>query len=206
MKGKGSSTFPSLSRLPRRMPMNIELTEEEKNLLLHVAREAVTSRLLGTPLKLPPDTGNLQAQAGVFVTLTTKAGKLRGCIGQLVGRNNLVETIAEVACSSAFQDPRFTPVRKEELDTLVFEISILSPFRPATPEEVVPGTHGIYLRRGYRSGLLLPQVATEQGWNRIEFLEHGCLKAGLSGGCWEDPGTELFIFTALVFHEPHERS
>ncbi len=181
--------------------MEIVLTEEEKKTLLQVARQSVTSILEGTTFTHPTPTGNLLSKAGVFVTIHTTKGSLRGCIGQLFGKANLMDTVKEVAISSAFHDPRFSPVKREELNDLVFEISILSPFRLANPEEVVPGTHGIYVKNGYFSGLLLPQVATEQGWNRIQFLDHGCMKAGLPVGCWQDPHTELYIFTAIVFSE-----
>ncbi|GAB4369179.1 MAG: AmmeMemoRadiSam system protein A [Spirochaetales bacterium] len=181
--------------------MDLTLTEEEQYILLQVARQAVTSVLEGWEYTPPPPTGNLLSRAGVFVTIHTRKGNLRGCIGQLVGRTNLVETVKETARSSAFHDPRFPPVRREELGNLVFEISVLSPFRPAKPEEVIPGTHGIYIKNGFYSGLLLPQVATEQGWDRLQFLDHGCRKAGLSPGCWQDPRTELYVFTAFVFKE-----
>lgn len=185
--------------------MDIVVTEEEKNTLLQVARQSVTSFLEGRTYEPPPPRGNLQSKAGVFVTIHTTRGNLRGCIGQLFGKTHLIDTVKEVAISSAFHDPRFTPVRQEEVKDLVFEISILSPFRLAKPEEVVPGTHGIYLKNGFFSGLLLPQVATEQEWNRLEFLDHGCRKAGLSAGCWQNPDTELYIFTALVFKEQTPR-
>ncbi len=181
--------------------MEITLTEEERKILLTVARQSVTSALEGRPYDPPAPKGNLRSKAGVFVTIHTRNGSLRGCIGQLVGKANLIDTVKDVALSSAFHDPRFTPVKRGELQDLVFEISILSPFQLAKPEEVVPGTHGIYLKNGFFSGLLLPQVATEQGWNRLQFLDHGCRKAGLPEGCWQDPNTELYIFTALVFRE-----
>ncbi len=107
-----------------------------------------------------------------------------------------------MARASAFQDPRFRSVTREEFDGLRFEISVLSPLlRADSPEDVVPGTHGIYIRRGCNSGLLLPQVAVEQGWEREQFLNHGCLKAGLPPETWKMPDTEIFIFTALVFSE-----
>jgi len=181
--------------------MDFVLTEAEKKTLLQVARQSVTSYLEGSTFEPPRPTGHLLSRAGVFVTIHTTKGNLRGCIGQLFGKANLIDTVKEVAISSAFHDPRFTSVRREELKDLVFEISILSPFQLAKPEEVIPGTHGIYLKNGFFSGLLLPQVATEQGWNRLEFLDHGCRKAGLSPGCWQDPDTELYTFTALVFKE-----
>ncbi|MFQ3621462.1 MAG: AmmeMemoRadiSam system protein A [Spirochaetales bacterium] len=181
--------------------MELFLTDREKKLLLSLARETVSSALEGKPVIPPVAEGNLCTNAGVFVTIHKTDGSLRGCIGQLYGKSNLVETVREVALSSAFNDPRFTPVKKEELKDLVFEISILSPLRQGKAEEIIPGKHGIYLKRGYSGGLLLPQVAVEQGWDRWEFLDHGCRKAGLLPGSWKDPYTELYLFTALVFKE-----
>lgn len=181
--------------------MELVLTAGEKKILLQVARQSVSSVLEGIACEPSHPTGNLLAKAGVFVSIHTAQGILRGCIGQLFGKASLIDTVKEVAISSAFHDPRFPSVKREELKELVFEISILSPFRLARPEEVVPGIHGIYLKNGFSSGLLLPQVATDQGWDRIQFLNHGCRKAGLPEACWQDPNTELYIFTALVFGE-----
>ena len=148
-----------------------------------------------------PTTAALELPAGVFVTLR-KEGRLRGCIGRLVATEPLRRTVAEVAVSSAFEDPRFPPVRLSETDTLQIEISILSPLRRIMDTaEIEPGVHGVLLQRGSRSGLLLPQVATEQGWGRDEFLEHTCRKAGLPAGSWRDPDTRVEIFSAFVFGE-----
>jgi len=106
-----------------------------------------------------------------------------------------------MALASAFEDPRFSPVRKDELSGLRLEISVLSDFTESSAEDVVPGKHGILIRRGSRSGILLPQVATEQGWDRVQFLRHGCLKAGLPAESWKEDGVLISVFTALVFHE-----
>jgi AmmeMemoRadiSam system protein A len=114
--------------------MDFVLTEAEKKTLLQVARQSVTSYLEGSTFEPPRPTGHLLSRAGVFVTIHTTKGNLRGCIGQLFGKANLIDTVKEVAISSAFHDPRFTPVRREELKDLVFEISILSPFQLAKPE------------------------------------------------------------------------
>ncbi len=104
--------------------------------------------------------------------------------------------------SSAFEDPRFPPLGKEEWDATTIEISVLSPFEKITDAgRIRVGTHGIMIRRGSRSGLLLPQVATEQGWDRDTFLTHACLKAGLPADAWRSPDTSIEIFSAIVFHE-----
>jgi AmmeMemoRadiSam system protein A len=110
--------------------------------------------------------------------------------------------VKEVAVSSAFEDPRFPPVQRSELAQLTIEISVLSPLRRITdPREVVVGVHGILIRRGFRSGLLLPQVATEQGWDRETFLAHTCRKAGLPMDAWKSPDVVLEVFSATVFSE-----
>jgi AmmeMemoRadiSam system protein A len=129
-----------------------------------------------------------------------KDGKLRGCIGHIRAKKPLVETIVEMAEAAAFQDPRFPPVSSQELDQLDYEISVLTPLRRIKDvEEIQVGIHGIYLKRGGSSGLLLPQVATEWGWDRTTFLEHTCTKAGLPEDAWKDTKTEIYIFSADVF-------
>ena len=136
---------------------------------------------------------------GAFVTLH-KEGKLRGCIGHIRGEKPLAKTVAEMAEAAAFQDPRFPPVTSEELGLLKYEISVLTPFRQISDvEEIEVGVHGIYMKRGSCSGLLLPQVATEWGWDRNTFLEHTCTKAGLPEDAWKDKKTEIYIFSADVF-------
>jgi AmmeMemoRadiSam system protein A len=127
---------------------------------------------------------------------------LRGCIGHVVGRGPLEDTVRDSAVSAAFRDPRFAPITRPELQAVRFEISVLSPLRRVeSPEEVIPGTHGVMLSGFGRSGLLLPQVATEQGWDRETFLSHCCYKAHLSAGCWQNPATDIQVFTATVFDE-----
>jgi AmmeMemoRadiSam system protein A len=129
-----------------------------------------------------------------------KQGRLRGCIGQIHARQPLVRTVAEMAVAAAFEDPRFPPLRREELRDIDIEISVLTPLRRITDVgEIQVGTHGIYLRRGAYSGLLLPQVATEWGWDRNTFLEHTCEKAHLPKDAWKDKKAEIYIFSADVF-------
>jgi AmmeMemoRadiSam system protein A len=107
-----------------------------------------------------------------------------------------------MALSSAFEDPRFPPLARDELARITIEVSVLSPFRlTRDPAEIRVGTHGILVRRAGRSGLLLPQVATEQGWEREEFLAHTCRKAGLPDDAWREPDTAIEIFSAIVFGE-----
>ena len=185
--------------------MEFTLGPEEQRLLLATARCAIYDRLgLRFDVPAPFASEALAATCGAFVTLH-KGGRLRGCIGHLSSDRPLTETVSEVAVSSAFDDPRFPPVTEEEAPRLSIEISVLSPFREISdPREVVVGTHGILMRRGGRSGLLLPQVATEQGWDREEFLDHTCLKAGLPMGSWRESGTHIEVFSAFVFGEDNK--
>jgi AmmeMemoRadiSam system protein A len=178
-----------------------ELTGREKIILLQTARISIEVRLFGKKAEYPEPTPLLKENCGAFVTLH-KEGGLRGCIGYVVAIKPLVETIKDVACASAFGDPRFQPVRKEEYPSLELEISVLSPLRVITDvNEITVGEHGIVIRRGHSSGLLLPQVATEYGWDRNTFLTQTCHKAGLPGNAWKDPATEIEIFSAIVFNE-----
>lgn len=180
------------------------LSKEEKLYLLRLCRETLKTYFQGKTFQPEPPLResypHLYEKRGIFVTLT-KGGELRGCIGTLYGEKPLYEEICEVVLSSAFKDPRFPPLKPEELEEIEIEISLLSPFKKAKPEEVEVGKHGIYIKRGYFRGLLLPQVAKEHHWDRETFLRHGCLKAGLPENCLEDPETELYIFTAEVFSE-----
>ncbi|MGB9762201.1 MAG: AmmeMemoRadiSam system protein A [Caldimicrobium thiodismutans] len=180
------------------------LSKEEKIYLLKLCREVLKAYFQGKVFKPEPPLRekcpHLYEKRGVFVTLK-KGGRLRGCIGTLEGEKPLYEEVCEVVLNSAFRDPRFPPLEKKELDEIEIEISILSPFVRAKPEEVEVGKHGIFLKKGPYRGLLLPQVATEYNWDRRTFLRQGCLKAGLSENCWEDPETELYLFTAEVFSE-----
>jgi AmmeMemoRadiSam system protein A len=182
--------------------MNLVLSDAAKKLLLKSARETLEAALEKTQTRHEPPPPELEVSCGVFVTLRTASLALRGCIGRLSGGGKpLHELTREMALASAFEDPRFPPLRKDELKNLSIEISLLSEFEEAKPEDVIPGVHGILIRRGRNSGILLPQVAVEQGWDRVQFLRHGCLKAGLPEASWKDPAAIISIFTALVFHE-----
>jgi AmmeMemoRadiSam system protein A len=181
--------------------MNFSLTDSEKLVLLKTAREAIASKLTKKPPAYPAPTETLKTNCGAFVTLH-KRGRLRGCIGYVVGLKPLIDTVREMALSSAFSDTRFEPVEKSEFADLEIEISVLSPLRRiSNVEEIEVGTHGILMKSGFCSGLLLPQVATEYGWNREAFLLHTCYKAGLPGDAWRKQGVEIEIFSAIVFSE-----
>ena len=178
------------------------LTDEEKKSLLKIARDTLTMHVAG---KGKPDLANynltprLKEKAGAFVTLHKK-GELRGCIGYIEGVAPLAETIRENACNASTEDPRFPSVTPSELKDIDIEVSVMSPLRKIdSPEEVIAGKHGVILKKGWRQGVFLPQVATEQKWDRETFLMHLGLKAGLDMNAYKD--SELYVFTAEVFGE-----
>lgn len=178
----------------------MKLTQKEKERLKEIARLAIKSRLERTPEpELGIESETLKINCGTFVTLKIDE-ELRGCIGMITATKPLYESVIEMAQAAAFDDPRFKPLTKAEFDKIDVEISVLSPLRVITDiNEIVVGKHGIIVRRGYRSGLLLPQVATEYNWDRDTFLRHTCLKAGLQAHAYLDPSSEIQIFTAEVF-------
>ena len=119
-----------------------------------------------------------------------------------MARAPLIDTVKETAQSAAFQDPRFAPLSRKEWGDIALEISVLSPLEEAKSiDDIEVGVHGVMMRKGFQSGLLLPQVATEYGWDRETFLTHTCYKAGLPGDCWRSPETRIEIFSAIVFGE-----
>jgi len=184
----------------KKVGIDLGLTEEEKKILHQIARETIRNYLEGKPLpRFKVEFPSLKEPRGAFVSLH-KEGMLRGCIGHLRADQPLYETIKNMAIAAAFDDPRFPPLRLEELDQVEIEISVLTPFKRITDiEEIEIGKHGLYIVRGFYSGLLLPQVAIEYGWDRITFLEHTCNKAGLPKDAWKDKETEIYIFSADVF-------
>jgi AmmeMemoRadiSam system protein A len=146
-----------------------------------------------------PESPVLREKRGAFVTLK-KRGELRGCIGYVEAFKPLYRTIREMARAAAFNDPRFPPLTAAEWPEIEVEISVLSPLEEISdPGRIEVGRHGILLRNGPCSGLLLPQVAVEYGWEREEFLYHTCLKAGMAGDCWRRSGTRIYIFSAEIF-------
>lgn len=176
------------------------LTDEDKRILLNLARLSIRSRLFGETPDWPACSAALQERHGAFVTIHAR-GNLRGCIGHMNADTELCALVRSMANAAAFEDPRFLPLSRPEYDDITLEISVLTPFEPCTPLEVVPGVHGVYLIRGYRSGVFLPQVAPEQGWDRQQLLDNLCRKAGLEPGAYAMPDARLFRFTAIVFGE-----
>lgn len=182
-------------------PGELCLSDQEKRSLLQAARETIRASLDKDTPDIPPVPPSLRRKCGAFVTLH-KRGALRGCIGYIEAHQPLIDAVRSAALAAAFSDPRFPPVRRQELDGLQIEISVLSPLRPLRDvQEIEVGRHGILIRQGYRSGLLLPQVATEYGWDRDTFLDQTCRKAGLPAGGWRSADTEIEIFSAQVFGE-----
>ncbi len=178
------------------------LTDSEKCLLLRVARSAIETavcrRSEPPPEEFPP---SLLQHGGAFVTLHLGT-ELRGCIGYIESVNSLVDTVCEVAAKAALEDYRFEPVMAGEIPDLTIEISVLSPLSlMRDPDEIVIGTHGLLLEHRHARGLLLPQVATEHGWDREMFLMQTARKAGLAPSMCDHPDTKIFLFTAQVFHE-----
>lgn len=171
---------------------------EDRIKFLDLARRSVAAAATGKQLPDIPDGSVFQSEGGAFVTLK-KHGTLRGCIGHFTGTGSLGSTVIEMAASAAVHDPRFPAVAPDEVEELDLEISLLSPMVLSRPEDVVPGTHGIYIRSGFHSGTLLPQVAIEQDWDRDTFLSHTCMKAGLSPDSWKREDVQIYTYTAEVF-------
>jgi AmmeMemoRadiSam system protein A len=179
------------------------MNDTQKQTLLKVARDTVEAIITGgAALKPESDDPQLNAHCGCFVTLKNK-GRLSGCIGRFVSDIPLIELVVEMAKASATGDPRFfaDPITAGELEQVDVEISVLSPLeRTGDPLSLRLGVDGIYIKQGRASGCFLPQVATETGWTKEEFLSYCCShKAGLAPDAWKDPETEVFLFTAEVF-------
>jgi AmmeMemoRadiSam system protein B/AmmeMemoRadiSam system protein A len=184
-----------------RVGVDLGLSAADKAELLKIARKSIEARVRGKAMPtFAPSSPILGEKRGAFVTLT-EGGELRGCIGHIVGTQPLYRTVSEMAVAAATEDPRFPPLASEELDNVAIEVSVLTPLRKvAGPDEIEVGRDGIYLEKGHNRGLLLPQVATEYGWDCREFLDHTCLKAGLPKGSWRE-GANIQAFSAQVFNE-----
>ncbi len=184
----------------------MDLSASDQAILFRVARDSIKAHLKGETAALPMDASPALSQpSGVFVTLHLN-GRLRGCIGYLDATKPLLAAVQDMAIAAAFNDPRFPPLRQEELARLDLEISVLSPMcQIKNIEAIEVGRDGIYLEQGPYRGLLLPQVATEYGWDRLTFLKQTSVKAGLPPDAWENPSTRIFIFSAKILHEPPKK-
>jgi AmmeMemoRadiSam system protein B/AmmeMemoRadiSam system protein A len=179
------------------------LDKTQRKKLLELARNSIETYLkTNKKLEVTEEDPLLLKEMGAFVTLREQ-GELRGCIGNLIGSQPLYLTIRDMAVEAAVDDPRFPPVNLGELENIEIEISALSPMQlVSSSDEIEMGKHGVMVRRGFRSGVFLPQVATETGWSKEEFLTQLCAhKAGLPADAWKDKSTELYVFTAEVFSE-----
>lgn len=178
------------------------LSHSEKTTLLALARERIESELEQRSPDYPTPTPALEQPSGAFVTLHGERNQLRGCIGQIEARGSLFDVVKSMAFSAAFSDHRFRPVSLAEWRSISLEISVLSPLRKLNDcSEIQIGTHGLYMTQGRRSGLLLPQVASERSWDVETFLEQTCRKAGLEPGAYKEPHTSVYLFSAIVFDE-----
>lgn len=181
----------------------VMFNKQEQKRLLEIARSSIESYLKeGKRLEITETEPALLKEMGAFVTLHKK-GQLRGCIGNLIGKGPLYLTVRDMAIEAATSDPRFPQVTLDELADIDIEISALSPMqRTDNPENIRLGIDGVLVRKGFRSGVFLPQVALETGWSKEEFLSNLCShKAGLSFDAWKDKDTEVYTFTAEVFSE-----
>lgn len=174
------------------------LNDDQRRFLLHLARSAMCDAVQGCGIGTC-DEIELPDAAGVFVTIKRRR-QLRGCLGTLQNRLGLAAEVARCAMDSACEDPRFPPVRADELAELSLEISVLGPLEiiEARPGAFTIGVHGLVAEQGAHRGLLLPQVATEWGWNPEQFLAQTCIKAGLSRDAWQR-GATIYRFAAEVF-------
>ena len=179
------------------------LDESQRQTLLRIARETIAVALDGRRISWSADDVDetLRRPAGAFVTLTIH-GELRGCIGSIIAVEPLYQAVATSARNAAFRDPRFFPLTKDELGRIELEISVMGPIERVTNvDAIVVGRDGLIISRGGQAGLLLPQVATDWGWDREEFLSQTCVKAGLPRDAWKLPETKIEKFSAEVFGE-----
>ena len=179
-------------------PEDLPLSESAKEQLKKIARNAIEARLKDKKY-LPPESEELSVHKGLFVTIQLD-GNLRGCIGRIRGDRPLYEGASEMAVAAAFEDPRFEELTETEFNKLEIEISVLSRLaRVREFDQIEVGKHGLMIKLDFNSGLLLPQVAVDNGWTSIEFLEQTCLKAGLPKNSYKDKHAEVYSFTAQVF-------
>jgi len=184
------------------------MNETQRKVLLKTARDTIEAVITGRPLpKAHSDDAQLNEHCGCFVTLKNHE-RLRGCIGQFESEGPLIELVVEMAKASAARDPRFfsDPITADELNLLDIEISVLSPLKKTDDPMILrPGIDGVYIKKGQASGCFLPQVATETGWTKEQFLSYCCAhKAGLAPDAWKQPQTQVYLFQAEVFGSAFE--
>ncbi len=183
------------------------ISKEQGKLLLKLARDAIAAHFTQKEPNIAEYKAKFNQPSGVFVTLK-KNGELRGCIGYPLPIYPLWQAVMKAAVAAAFQDPRFLPLKEDELNEIKVEVSVLSQpelIKADTPKDffkqIKIGEHGLIIEYRFNSGLLLPQVATEYNWDAATFLRHLCLKAGLPEYAWKEKGVKIYRFTAQVFSE-----
>lgn len=180
------------------------LSETDRRALLELARRAIVAAVSLQRLDGDVPQGEIFAgKRGLFVTLHIR-GRLRGCIGVVEPFEPFSESVARCAASAALSDPRFSPLRSDELSELQIEISVLSELEPIRPQNIEIGQHGLLISQGAKRGILLPQVAVEHKLGRERFLQETCRKAGLNNDAWKEPETQILGFTCEVFSEKEE--
>jgi len=179
-----------------------ELNTHEQQTLLAIARQAIVHGVqTGQEYIEPREEKVLNQRNGCFVTIK-QDGELRGCIGNFQSELPLFKEVAQMAQASATKDPRFYPLKENDLDNFTLEISVLSPLQKVEDiEEIEVGKHGIYIEKSFYRGVLLPQVALEHNWDRLTFLQQTCLKAGLPTEAWKADDADIYVFSAQVFGE-----
>jgi uncharacterized protein (TIGR00296 family) len=201
--------------LTERALMSFQLTQGEGEYLVKLARNAVEQYLkTGKTIKIPADLpAKLKEKCGVFVTINSvkegrKKHELRGCIGFPYPTHMLAQAVIEAAVSSATQDPRFYPMKADELDHVVYEVSVLTPPELVEvenpkeyPSKIKVGRDGLIVERSYCKGLLLPQVPVEWKWDEEEFVCQCCIKAGLPPDSWLLKGTKIYKFSSIIAQE-----
>jgi AmmeMemoRadiSam system protein A len=180
----------------------MSLTSEEKKYLLALSRRIISLKAEGKEYQDEDYfSSSLKLQTGLFVTLH-KHDQLRGCIGYIEGIKPIQNAVVEMSVSAAFEDPRFPPIEKSEIDNIDIEISVLSPLETISDtSQIEIGKHGIIIEKGLMRGLLLPQVATDYEWDVKTFLEQTCKKAGLPANAWKEETTKIQIFSAEIFSD-----
>jgi len=189
------------------------ISDEDGKLAVKLARERIETYLEGREMNLPPLPPLFKRKMGVFVTLNTYPGReLRGCIGFPEPHLPLIDALLDSAISAATRDPRFIPVRAEEMDEIVVEVTLLTPpeeikYRDPgeLPKKIKIGRDGLIAQEGPFRGLLLPQVPVEWNWNEEEFLDHTCIKAGIPPGDWREGRVRFFRFQGEIFAEESPR-
>ncbi len=186
-----------------------QLSDKDGEILVKTARQVVTEYLKNrTKIKLEQTfESNFSLNSGVFVTLNNPMG-LRGCVGFALPDKKLYNALVDAAISAATEDPRFPSVTAKELEEITFEVTVLTPPEvihvsdtKEYPSQIKVGRDGLIVKRGFNSGLLLPQVPIEYRWTEEEFLSHTCEKAGLPKDCWRDKETQVQKFEGVVFKE-----